>query len=148
MMEEYSTEEEEEDDKQEDLHEMDTSRLSWRPYIRFYLMRAVRTSLFTCDFLGEKFASLLGLNVSKYQYAIDEYYRAKSEEGDSDEDGEEVPQMQEVNGSNEGEHIQCHDAEYGTMNLKKQTDISQRSTVSNISEVPAAGCENHGYVDN
>uniref|UniRef100_A0A8C9RGW6 Uncharacterized protein n=1 Tax=Scleropages formosus TaxID=113540 RepID=A0A8C9RGW6_SCLFO len=34
----------------------------------------------TCDYLGEKLASLAGLNTSKYQYAVDEYHR-KNKEG-------------------------------------------------------------------
>ncbi|XP_040919738.1 protein FAM177A1 [Toxotes jaculatrix] len=34
-----------------------------------------RISLMTCDFLGERLAGALGLNVAKYQYAIDQHQR-------------------------------------------------------------------------
>ncbi|XP_024147756.1 protein FAM177A1 [Oryzias melastigma] len=34
-----------------------------------------RISLLACDFLGEKFAGVFGLNAAKYQYAIDRYHR-------------------------------------------------------------------------
>uniref|UniRef100_A0A8C9R912 Uncharacterized protein n=1 Tax=Scleropages formosus TaxID=113540 RepID=A0A8C9R912_SCLFO len=34
-----------------------------------------------CDYLGEKLASLAGLNTSKYQYAVDEYHRKNKEVG-------------------------------------------------------------------
>lgn len=43
-----------------------------------------RTSLRSCDFLGEKLAGLLGLNAAKYQYAIDEYHRDNKVTADDD----------------------------------------------------------------
>uniref|UniRef100_A0A3P9KBH6 Uncharacterized protein n=1 Tax=Oryzias latipes TaxID=8090 RepID=A0A3P9KBH6_ORYLA len=34
-----------------------------------------RISLLACDFLGERFAGVFGLNAAKYQYAIDQHHR-------------------------------------------------------------------------
>ncbi|KAJ0060788.1 hypothetical protein NL108_000223 [Boleophthalmus pectinirostris] len=41
------------------------------------VLRVGRLSLFTCDFLGEKLAAVLGLKDAKYQYAIDQHQRQK-----------------------------------------------------------------------
>ncbi|XP_036438613.1 protein FAM177A1 isoform X2 [Colossoma macropomum] len=47
--------------------------LSWRRYAWFWGTQVMIKSLQTCDFVGGKLASLLGLTLAKYQYAIDEY---------------------------------------------------------------------------
>ncbi|KAJ8391547.1 hypothetical protein AAFF_G00088690 [Aldrovandia affinis] len=57
----------------------DTAQLSWRQYSWFLWMKAGKKSLQTCDFVGDKLAKLVGLNMAKYQYAIDECHRNKTE---------------------------------------------------------------------
>ncbi|KAG8518240.1 Protein FAM177B [Galemys pyrenaicus] len=92
-MEEYSTEEEEEN--QERMNSildsvsleyrisehmgLGESNLSWGPYLWFWERRIASISFSTCDFLGERFATLFGLNQPKYQYMLDQYYRTQSE---------------------------------------------------------------------
>lgn len=88
-MEEYSTDDEEEDKKentQKDLlSSIDTSKLTWGPYVWFQMWRAATSTFSACDYLGERLASLLGITSAKYQYAIDEYSRSRrEEEGDED----------------------------------------------------------------
>lgn len=80
-MEEYSTDEDEVDglDKKDVLPTVDPTKLTWGPYLWFYMLRAATSTLSVCDFLGEKIASVLGISTPKYQYAIDEYYRMKKE---------------------------------------------------------------------
>ncbi|MEE6493183.1 hypothetical protein FKM82_016756 [Ascaphus truei] len=79
-MEEYSTDEEEERQTRKDLlPTTDPTRLTWGPYLWFYMLRAATSTLTVCDFLGEKIASVLGVSTPKYQYAIDEYYRMQKE---------------------------------------------------------------------
>nr|XP_037839821.1 protein FAM177A1 isoform X1 [Chlorocebus sabaeus] len=101
-MEEYSTDEDEVDglEKKDVLPSVDplhcqpigwcppTSRtkLTWGPYLWFYMLRAATSTLSVCDFLGEKIASVLGISTPKYQYAIDEYYRMKKEEEEEEEE--------------------------------------------------------------
>ncbi|XP_007891527.1 protein FAM177A1 isoform X2 [Callorhinchus milii] len=92
-MEEYSTDEEAGEIENRDLlPAIDTSQLTWGPYLWFYMLRAATGTLSVCDFLGERVASLFGINTPKYQYAIDEYYRIKKEE----EEEEEENQMSEA----------------------------------------------------
>uniref|UniRef100_A0A2R8ZGU0 Signal recognition particle 54 n=1 Tax=Pan paniscus TaxID=9597 RepID=A0A2R8ZGU0_PANPA len=81
-MEEYSTDEDEVDglEKKDVLPTVDPTKLTWGPYLWFYMLRAATSTLSVCDFLGEKIASVLGISTPKYQYAIDEYYRMKKEE--------------------------------------------------------------------
>nr|XP_034491704.1 protein FAM177A1-like [Marmota flaviventris] len=81
-MEEYSTDEDEVDglEKKDVLPSIDPTKLTWGPYLWFYMLRAATSTLSVCDFLGEKIASVLGISTPKYQYAIDEYYRMKKEE--------------------------------------------------------------------
>uniref|UniRef100_A0A6I8SGR3 Family with sequence similarity 177 member A1 n=1 Tax=Xenopus tropicalis TaxID=8364 RepID=A0A6I8SGR3_XENTR len=79
-MEEYSTDEEEElQERKEVLPAADPSKLTWGPYLWFYMLRVATSTLSVCDFLGEKIASVLGVSTPKYQYAIDEYYRMQKE---------------------------------------------------------------------
>uniref|UniRef100_V9KAX5 AT rich interactive domain 4A (RBP1-like) n=1 Tax=Callorhinchus milii TaxID=7868 RepID=V9KAX5_CALMI len=89
-MEEYSTDEEAGEIENRDLlPAIDTSQLTWGPYLWFYMLRAATGTLSVCDFLGERVASLFGINTPKYQYAIDEYYRIKKEEEEEEEEEEE-----------------------------------------------------------
>ncbi|KAL2790031.1 protein FAM177A1 isoform 2 [Daubentonia madagascariensis] len=62
------------------------TKLTWGPYLWFYMLRAATSTLSVCDFLGEKIASVLGISTPKYQYAIDEYYRMKKEEEEEEEE--------------------------------------------------------------
>ncbi|GCB78300.1 hypothetical protein scyTo_0021186, partial [Scyliorhinus torazame] len=77
-MEEYSTEEEFEEE-QKVLETVNPSTLPWSHFLLFWMMKFARTSLFTCDFLGEKLANLFGLTSAKYQYAVDEYYSVQDQ---------------------------------------------------------------------
>ncbi|XP_007530299.1 protein FAM177A1 isoform X2 [Erinaceus europaeus] len=87
-MEEYSTDEDEVDglEKKDVLPTIDPTKLTWGPYLWFYMLRAATSTLSVCDFLGEKIASALGISTPKYQYAIDEYYRMKKEEEEEEEE--------------------------------------------------------------
>ncbi|XP_074065613.1 protein FAM177A1 [Macrotis lagotis] len=87
-MEEYSTDEDESDgqEKIDLLPTIDPTKLTWGPYLWFYMLRAATSTLSVCDFFGEKIASLLGISTPKYQYAIDEYYRMKKEEEEEEEE--------------------------------------------------------------
>ncbi|MEE6493182.1 hypothetical protein FKM82_016756 [Ascaphus truei] len=88
-MEEYSTDEEEERQTRKDLlPTTDPTRLTWGPYLWFYMLRAATSTLTVCDFLGEKIASVLGVSTPKYQYAIDEYYRMQKEVEEEEEENE------------------------------------------------------------
>ncbi|KAM9294444.1 protein FAM177A1 [Gastrophryne carolinensis] len=88
-MEEYSTDEEEElQEKKDLLPSIDPSKLTWGPYLWFYMLRVATSTLSVCDFLGEKIASVLGVSTPKYQYAIDEYYRMQKEVEEEDEENE------------------------------------------------------------
>ncbi|XP_030626750.1 protein FAM177A1-like [Chanos chanos] len=88
-MEEYSTDEEEEEEpqkaeKRDLLAPVDASKLTWGPYVWFQMWRAATSTVSACDYLGEKMASLFGINSAKYQYAIDEYYRSKKQKEEED----------------------------------------------------------------
>uniref|UniRef100_A0A286XR80 Family with sequence similarity 177 member A1 n=1 Tax=Cavia porcellus TaxID=10141 RepID=A0A286XR80_CAVPO len=87
-MEEYSTDEDEVEslEKKDVLPTIDPTKLTWGPYLWFYVLRAATSTLSVCDFLGEKIASVLGISTPKYQYAIDEYYRMKKEEEEEEEE--------------------------------------------------------------
>ncbi|XP_056401285.1 protein FAM177A1 isoform X2 [Hyla sarda] len=88
-MEEYSTDEEEElQEKRDILPSVDPTKLTWGPYLWFYMLRVATSTLSVCDFLGEKIASVLGVSTPKYQYAIDEYYRMQKEVEEEEEENE------------------------------------------------------------
>ncbi|XP_069807259.1 protein FAM177A1 isoform X1 [Dendropsophus ebraccatus] len=91
-MEEYSTDEEEElQEKRDLLPSVDPflqTKLTWGPYLWFYMLRVATSTLSVCDFLGEKIASVLGVSTPKYQYAIDEYYRMQKEVDEEEEENE------------------------------------------------------------
>ncbi|KAL0615224.1 Protein FAM177A1 [Plecturocebus cupreus] len=54
-MEKYSTDEEEVDslEKKDVLPTVDPTKLTWGPYLRFYMLPAATSTLSVCDFLGE-----------------------------------------------------------------------------------------------
>ncbi|XP_042302704.1 protein FAM177B [Sceloporus undulatus] len=133
-MEEYTTEEE---DAEENNHEplLDTATLSWGSYLKLWVLRIAATSFFTCEFLGGKLATFLGLTEPKYQYAIDEYYRTQKTESESDEDGEEMPEMEVVTATNEKQHLEPQSLRYGSINCKEMSVFSQETTVTNVNEL-------------
>ncbi|XP_051511227.1 protein FAM177A1 isoform X2 [Myxocyprinus asiaticus] len=77
IMEEYSTDDEEENKKENTKKDLLSSKDT--------MWKAAASTMSACDYLGERMASLFGITTAKYQYAIDEYSRAKKEE-DKDED--------------------------------------------------------------
>ncbi|KAG9344731.1 hypothetical protein JZ751_010418 [Albula glossodonta] len=120
-MEEYSTEDEEEQpqpEKTDLLPPVEPSNLTWGPYFWFYMWRAATSTVSACDYLGEKMATALGITSPKYQYAIDEYYRAKKEEEEEEEENrmsqeaerrfqEQGPQTEQPDGSVSIVNITC-----------------------------------------
>lgn len=107
-MEEYSTDEEEElQEKRDLLPSVDPTKLTWGPYLWFYMLRVATSTLSVCDFLGEKIASVLGVSTPKYQYAIDEYYRMQKEVDEEEEENEmseqAEKQFEEQNGPQQNE---------------------------------------------
>ncbi|XP_072513070.1 protein FAM177A1 [Salminus brasiliensis] len=88
-MEEYSTEEEDNSEKHPEkkdlLSPIDTSKLTWGPYVWFQMWRAATSTVSACDYLGERMASLFGVTSAKYQYAIDEFDRMKENEKEVEE---------------------------------------------------------------
>ncbi|XP_067841310.1 protein FAM177B-like isoform X2 [Heptranchias perlo] len=139
-MEEYSTEEEFEEE-QRVLERVDPSTLPWSQFLWFWVMQFARTSLFTCDFLGEKLADLFGLTSAKYQYAVDEYYsvqeQATSNHQEGDDDGEEITVMEEME-MNEKQHLPLQNSVYGTLNMVERSGVGSRAeckhTVSYVNE--------------
>ncbi|XP_076604992.1 protein FAM177A1 [Chaetodon auriga] len=87
-MEEYSTDEEEEEQEHvnKDVITVDSSKLTWGPYLWFHMWRMATSTVSVCDYMGERLASLFGITTPKYQYAIDEYYRMKKEEEEEEEE--------------------------------------------------------------
>ncbi|XP_037668434.1 protein FAM177A1-like [Choloepus didactylus] len=90
-MEEYSTDEDKVDSpkKKDVLPTVDPTKLTWGPYLWFYMLQATTSTLSVSDFLREKIASVLGISIPKYQYAIDEYYWMKKEKEEEEEEEEE-----------------------------------------------------------
>uniref|UniRef100_A0A8C5MQ48 Family with sequence similarity 177 member B n=1 Tax=Leptobrachium leishanense TaxID=445787 RepID=A0A8C5MQ48_9ANUR len=116
ILEEYSTDEEEEEEEEEyvDFQTLDTSQMNWKTYIQFWMLRVSSAVFFTCEFLGGKLATLFGLNVPKYQYAIDEYYRTQDESDDED-DVQHDTEARPANALYETHHLQAQTVEYGTI---------------------------------
>ncbi|XP_074548201.1 protein FAM177A1 [Halichoeres trimaculatus] len=85
-MEEFSTDEEEEEPLKTEVITVDTSKMTWGPYLWFQMWRMGTSTISVCDYMGEKLASLFGITTPKYQYAIDEYYRIKKEEEEEEEE--------------------------------------------------------------
>ncbi|XP_035276746.1 protein FAM177A1 [Anguilla anguilla] len=71
-----------------------TARTSWREYSWRLCVKAGKKSIQTCDFIGEKLANLAGLNMAKYQYAIDQFHRDKTE-GSKGQGTDEAPCVEE-----------------------------------------------------
>ncbi|XP_069089948.1 protein FAM177B isoform X2 [Pleurodeles waltl] len=136
-MEEYSTEEEE-DDAPVEFRKADTSSMSWGPYLQFWALRIATASFFTCEFLGGKLATLFGLNVPKYQYAVDEYSRRQAEDSD-DEDGQVTAQSQVSQSLAEQQRLEAHGMEYGAIPLTDRAAVPLASTVLNIDETKREG---------
>lgn len=134
-MEEYSTEEEDAAEEGRELL-LDTAKLSWGTYLRFWALRIATTTFFTCEFLGGKLATLFGLNEPKYQYAIDEYYRTQKQGSESDEDGEV---MEGVAAPNEEQHLEMQSLGYGSIHPEDMTVFSQKDAVENVNELGKDG---------
>ncbi|XP_037353970.1 protein FAM177B-like, partial [Talpa occidentalis] len=112
IMEEYSTEEEEENQERMDST-LDPSKLSWGPYLWFWTKRIASISFSTCDFLGERFAVLFGLNQPKYQYMLKQYYRTQNEESDQEGEGN-GSKAQPARAPNEKSPLEVGGLDYGT----------------------------------
>lgn len=74
------SEDEEDEEDMEDVEESPPKRSPFqKPSTGFSFKRTVvllgRISLLTCDLLGKSFAGALGLDVAKYQYAVDQHRR-------------------------------------------------------------------------
>nr|XP_020837678.1 protein FAM177B isoform X2 [Phascolarctos cinereus] len=110
---EYSTEEE--DDEKEELKStptLDTTKLPWGPYLRFWAIRMTSATFSICDFLGGKLATLLGLDEPKYQYLLNEYYRTQNQENDKKAEDDSKAQSTEV--SDEKQCLDIYGKQYGT----------------------------------
>ncbi|XP_058019812.1 protein FAM177B [Ahaetulla prasina] len=138
-MEDCSSEEDYfEEDNQKPL--LDTANLSWSNYLQSWALQIVATAFFACEFLGGKFATFLGLNDAKYQYAVDEYYRTQKKKKESDEDGEEMPKMKETT-SNEKYHLEMKQLRYGSINCNIPF-LPQKDSVANVNELEEGGLQN------
>ncbi|XP_066479465.1 protein FAM177B [Tiliqua scincoides] len=135
-MEEYSTEEEDTAEEGRELL-LDTAKLSWGTYLRFWALRIATTTFFTCEFLGGKLATLFGLNEPKYQYAINEYYRTQRQGNESDEDGEVV---EGVSALNEEQHLEMQSLGYGSIHHEDVPVFSQKDAVENVNELGKDSC--------
>ncbi|XP_075056862.1 protein FAM177B [Mixophyes fleayi] len=117
-LEDYSTEEEEEEEEEKiDFRNVDTTQMSWATYLQFWIYRAATSAFFTCDFLGGRLANLFGLNVPKYQYAIDEFNRVQDADSDDDDGGEEVEETGQADVLNEKHYLPMQNMEYGTIRV-------------------------------
>ncbi|XP_007896460.2 protein FAM177A1 [Callorhinchus milii] len=143
-MEEYSTDEEIEEE-QKATDPVNPSELPWRWFLWFRVTQVARISLFTCDFLGEKLASLLGLTSAKYQYAIDEYHTVQNQIKEEDEDGEEMAAIENPEMNHEKRPLPLHSVEYGTITegekLRDGSDSVNQRAVAFINEAVEADIE-------
>ncbi|XP_053316003.1 protein FAM177B [Spea bombifrons] len=113
-MEEYSTDEEEEEEEHRVVFQkVDTTKMDWGTFVRFWMLRVATTVFFTCEVLGGKLANLFGLNEPKYQYAIDEYHRTRDES--EDEGNEDEMERRQTEVPDETHHLQTQRVEYGTI---------------------------------
>ncbi|XP_026102551.1 protein FAM177A1-like [Carassius auratus] len=142
-MEEYSTDEEEEEEpeKAKTLSTVDTSKLTWGPYVWFHMWRVATSTISVCDYLGEKMASLLGITTPKYQYAIDEYYRIKKEEEEEEEENrlsEEAERRFEEQHNQDGQQPKIEQPE-GTASFVNVTfELEQEShATSDANKMPS-----------
>ncbi|XP_076816400.1 protein FAM177A1-like isoform X1 [Clavelina lepadiformis] len=83
ILEEYSTDEEEEEEPP--LPPVDTSKLTWGPYLWYHTVQAAFSGLAVCDYLGEKLAYFFGITSPKFQYALTELDRMQEEEKEEEE---------------------------------------------------------------
>ncbi|WAR19931.1 F177A-like protein [Mya arenaria] len=78
VLEEYSTDEEE--DQPPPPPPVNPRTLHWGPWMWHYASTAALKTLGVADTCGEKLAWFFGITSPKYQSAIDEFYRLKTEE--------------------------------------------------------------------
>ncbi|CAG0883504.1 unnamed protein product [Darwinula stevensoni] len=81
-MEEFSSSDEEKEEGQSQASQKqlaDLKKLSWMPWAWEVTLLAGYKALAVCDYLGETFASFLGITMPKYQFEIDEYNRLQEE---------------------------------------------------------------------
>lgn len=125
-MEEYSTDEEEEvEPVQKDVLPVDTSKMTWGPYVWFQMWRMATSTVSVCDYMGEKLASLFGITTPKYQYAIDEYYRIKKEEEEEEEENrlaEEAEQQFNQSRQNDPATLQQPESSFVHMDFDIERD--------------------------
>ncbi|XP_017521539.2 protein FAM177B [Manis javanica] len=110
IMEEYSTEEEE---KEKQNSTLDPPKLSWGPYLWFWVEQIARTSFSTCEFLGGRFAVFFGLNQPKYQYMLNEYYRTQNKENNKKSEGNGL-KARPAKAANEKCPLEAGGRQYGT----------------------------------
>ncbi|XP_029454814.1 protein FAM177A1 [Rhinatrema bivittatum] len=142
-MEEYSTDEEDEQEKQDLLPSIDPTKLTWGPYVWFYMLRAATSTLSVCDFLGERIASFLGISTPKYQYAIDEYYRMKKEEEEEEmenkmsEEAERRYQEQHKKQDSSGVETDQPEASNSFVNVNFEIEADAQATVKHKQDATA-----------
>ncbi|XP_033844770.1 protein FAM177A1 [Periophthalmus magnuspinnatus] len=131
-MEEYSTDEEEEvEPVQKDVLPVDTSKMTWGPYVWFQMWRMATSTVSVCDYMGEKLASLFGITTPKYQYAIDEYYRIKKEEEEEEEENrlaeEAERQFEQSKQQSDSTTMQQPESSFVNINFEIEHDSSPDS---------------------
>jgi len=101
--------------------------MNWPQYITFQFFNAGTKSLAFCDYLGEKFAWMLGITSPKYQYAIEERERKiKEEKEDQEREGREAAAKHKRENQNDPGFAM--DLKSG-INLNQDSDILQTETV-------------------
>ncbi|XP_043913845.1 protein FAM177B [Protopterus annectens] len=143
ITEESSSDEEEIEDVRIEFQEADTRQLSWGSYVWLWMTRIARISLFSCDFLGGKLASVLGLDAAKYQYAINEHKRQQKENG-SEEDGVELQEIK-TSGTSETHHLQMESLNYGAVHLGSTQDTSPKQPLSSGDQMRDGNYQNIGF---
>ncbi|XP_051952364.1 protein FAM177A1 [Xyrauchen texanus] len=112
-----SEEEEEENELHQAFGAPGAGNWKWKDYPWFWATQFVRNSLRVCDFLGEKMASLLGLNAAKYQYAVDQYHR------DHQNETEEALSMSTKENQERIHLSQLVNKPYGAINVQDNTEV-------------------------
>ncbi|CAL9686228.1 unnamed protein product [Knipowitschia caucasica] len=138
-MEEFSTDEEEEEEEEparKDVLPVDTSKMTWGPYVWFQMWRMATSTVSVCDYMGERLASLFGITTPKYQYAIDEYYRIKKEEEEEEEENrladEAERQFEQSRKTSDSETTQQPESAFVNINFDSdQSRDGQDATNSN-----------------
>ena len=126
ILEEYSTDEEEreerkrqEEEKEKSQQVVNTSDMSWVPWVVYLAWLAATNTLSVCDSLGESLAWWLGITSPKYYYEIQEAKRMVKEEEErksrldaemagwaADREGGLVRSQEEVRGHEMGEEAE------------------------------------------